>query len=228
MITLELKKRLKLSDGVKELDIRIDVESGKIVTIFGKSGEGKTTILRMIAGLTKADSGYIKVNGKFWFNSDLKIDLPPQKRKIGFVFQNYALFPNMTAEENILFGMGKKDLAFLEELIELMELQNVRKLKPDKLSGGQKQRVALARAMARKPEILLLDEPLSALDWEMRRKLQDEIKNINKKFKTTIFLVSHNVDEVVRLSDRVFYLNNGKIEKEGKPEEVFSYLGIIS
>jgi molybdate transport system ATP-binding protein len=108
-----------------------------------------------------------------------------------------------------------------------MELEGVRKLKPNQLSGGQKQRVALARAMARKPKILLLDEPLSALDWEMRAKLQGEIKNLHKRFNTTIFLVSHNIDEVVKLSDRVFYLNNGKIEKEGKPKEIFSYLGLI-
>jgi molybdate transport system ATP-binding protein len=227
LIDIKIKKRLKLSEGYKDLDINLYVKRGEIITIFGKSGEGKTTLLRIIAGLTNVDSGYIKVNQQYWFNSDLKINLPPQKREIGFVFQNYALFPNMTAEENILFGMEKEDKDFLEELIRLMELEKVRKLKPNKLSGGQKQRVALARALARKPKILLLDEPLSALDWEMRLKLQEEIKNIHKRFNTTIFLVSHNIDEVVKLSDRVFYLKNGRIEREGKPKEIFSYLKII-
>ena len=227
MIEVDIKKKLKLSNGWKDLDINLNVNEGEIITIFGKSGEGKTTILRIIAGLTEAEDGYIKVDNTYWFNSKQGINLPPQKREIGFVFQNYALFPHMTAEENILFGMERKDFNYLNELIELMELEGVRKLKPNQLSGGQKQRVALARAMARKPKILLLDEPLSALDWEMRAKLQGEIKNLHKRFNTTIFLVSHNIDEVVKLSDRVFYLNNGKIEKEGKPKEIFSYLGLI-
>lgn len=222
MIVVDIKKKLRLSDTEKLLNIKFHIEKGEIITLFGKSGEGKTTILRMLAGLVKADKGFIKVNGEYWFNSEKKLNLPPQKRRIGFVFQDYALFPNMTVEQNILFGMEKKDRKFLEDLLEITELKNVRKLKPSKLSGGQKQRVALARAVARKPEILLLDEPLSALDDEMRAKLQTELKNIHNYFNITTILVSHNKYEVLNLSNRVLILQNGKIVKEGKPEELLN------
>ncbi len=221
MIKLWIKKYIYLTNKKKLIDVRLRVKKGEIVSIFGKSGEGKTTLLRIIAGLTKADYGYIKVNNERWFNSRLKINLPPQKRNIGFVFQDFALFPNMTVEENILFAMDKKDKKFLDKLLELTELKDIRKHKPNKLSGGQKQRVALARALARKPEILILDEPLSSLDFKTREKLQIELKNIHKEFNLTTILVSHNVDEIINLSDKVFIMEDGKVNgKPIKPEEL--------
>ncbi len=221
MIRIDIKKKLISQSGEIVLNISTQIKEKEFITVFGESGAGKTTFLRIIAGLTVPDRGYIEVNGKVWFDSKRGINLPPQKRKIGFVFQDYALFPNMTVEENILFAMEKRDTAFLEELIEIVNLKKLRNRKPDTLSGGQKQRVALARAIARKPEILLLDEPLSALDIKTRQFLQEEIKKIHERFNLTTFLVSHDYSEIFRMSNRVLYLKNGVIFKEGTPEEVF-------
>ena len=215
---IKLKKRLK---GDFALDVDISVENGSFVTIFGRSGAGKTTLLKMIAGLLKPDEGFIEVGEKVWYDSSRGINLPPQKRKVGVVFQDYALFPNMTVEENILYGMERKDKDLLERLLYLTELEKLRDRKPSQLSGGQKQRVALARAVARKPDILLLDEPLSALDIDMRKRLQEELQKIHRTFSLTTFLISHDFSEVFRLSDRVFVMEKGRVIKEGKPDQVF-------
>ncbi|NPA16181.1 MAG: ATP-binding cassette domain-containing protein [Aquificae bacterium] len=218
---LKLEKRLKGSEGEFLLNVDMDIPEGSFVTIFGRSGAGKTTILRMIAGLEKPDRGFIKVGNSVYYDSSAGIDLPPQKRKVGFVFQDYALFPNMTVAENILFGMEKPDRGFLDYLLELTGLEKLADRKPDTLSGGQKQRVALARAVARKPEILLLDEPLSALDMETRKMLQEELQRIHRDMNLTTFLISHDFSEVFRLSDTVYVLDRGSIVKQGRPEDVF-------
>ncbi|WP_293445768.1 ATP-binding cassette domain-containing protein [Persephonella sp.] len=218
---IKLKKRLKGYKGDFTLDVDISVKKGCFITIFGRSGAGKTTLLKMLAGLLKPDEGFIEVGEEIWYDSNKGINLPPQKRKVGVVFQDYALFPNMTVEENILYGMEKKDKELLEKLLILTQLTKLRNRKPQSLSGGQKQRVALARAVARKPDILLLDEPLSALDIDMRRKLQEELFKIHRTFSLTTFLISHDFSEVFRLSDRVFVMENGKIIKEGKPDQIF-------
>lgn len=218
---IKIKKILKGKKGNFSLDINISTKDNTVITIFGKSGSGKTTLLRAIAGLLQPDKGYIEVDGKVWFDSSKNINLPPQKRKVGFVFQDYALFPNMTVEENIAFGMEKKDTSFLEYLLELVSLEELRDRKPHTLSGGQKQRVALARALARKPDILLLDEPLSALDYETRKGLQDELLKIHREFGLTTVIVSHDFSEVFRLSEFVFVIDKGKVIKKGKPEEIF-------
>ncbi len=218
---IKLKKRLKGYKSDFILDVDISIRKGSFITIFGRSGAGKTTLLKMLAGLLKPDEGFIEVSGKVWYDSTMGIDLPPQKRRVGVVFQDYALFPNMTVEENILYGMEKKDEDLLEMLLSLTELKELRKRKPQSLSGGQKQRVALARAVARKPDILLLDEPLSALDIDMRKKLQEELQMIHRTFSLTTFLISHDFSEVFRLSDKVFVMENGKIIKEGRPDQIF-------
>ncbi len=221
MIEISVRKKLKGKISEFELNIDIRIESGDFVAVFGKSGSGKTTLLKMIAGLINPDEGFINVEGEVWFDSRKKINIPPQKRRIGFVFQDYALFPNMTVEENILFAMDVKDYRSLDEILKLMEIENLRERKPETLSGGQKQRVALARALARKPKILLLDEPLSALDLETRLKLQDEIGTVHRRFNLTTIMVSHDFSEIFKLSNRVFVLSDGKVIKSGKPEDIF-------
>lgn len=219
MIVVRIKKSLIGVNGRFQLEVEFKVERGEFVAIFGKSGSGKTTILRSIAGLETPDEGYIEFDGKVYLDSKRKINLPPQKRNTGFVFQSYALFPNMTVYQNLLFANNNKKK--VEEILEIVELRELKDRYPHQLSGGQQQRVALARALVRNPDILLLDEPLSALDHQIRLKLQEEIKSIQKKFGITTLLVSHDKSEVFRLADRVIMLEDGKIKKTGTPREVF-------
>ncbi len=223
MIHLYLEKKLTAENGEMQLNINIDIEQGNFITIYGNSGAGKTSILRMLAGLLRPEKGSIIVNQKTWFDSNKKVNLPPQQRKLGFVFQNYSLFPNMTIKENLLFALDKgQDKQIVNELISIIELGDLQDRKPEKLSGGQMQRVALARALVRKPEILVLDEPLSALDTTMRTKLQDYILRLHQQFHLTTILVSHDPGEVIKMSDQIFVLENGRIIKEGKPIDVFT------
>ena len=219
-LDLQIKKTLHTVDGIIDLDVDISAKKGEVITLFGKSGAGKTTLLRLIAGLTSAKSGNIVVNNKIWYNSEKKINIETQKRKIGFVFQDYALFPNMTVRQNLLFANSNKDE--VDELLKLTALNEFKDRKPRKLSGGQKQRVALARALVSKPDLLLLDEPLAALDHEMRQELQDEMIKINKKYKPTIILVSHDLAEIFKLSEKVYVIDSGKIINYGSPEQVFT------
>ena len=221
MIEIDIEKKLIGAEGKFNLKFSFSSDKNTFLSIFGKSGSGKTTILRIIAGLEKADRGKIVVNNKVWFDTEKKIDIPPQKRNVGFVFQNYALFPNMTVLENILFAMNKKDVRKALEILKDVELEPLKDRYPNTLSGGQQQRVALARAIARNPEILLLDEPLSALDFSIRFKLQDLIKKLHQKFQLTTILVSHEPQEVIKLSDVVVHIENGKILKVGNPLDIF-------
>lgn len=222
MIELNLHKKLSGADGLIHLEVNISIETNELVTLYGPSGAGKTSIIRMIAGLMKPDQGSIMVNGKIWFDSQQKVHLKTQERPIGLVFQDYSLFPNMTVYENLKFALPKGNTAdTIEEMLETIGLKNLRNAKPNTLSGGQKQRVALARALVREPSILLLDEPLSALDTTMRHKLQDDILAFHKRFGLTTLLVSHDYHEVIKMSDRVLVIENGKIANEGKAEEIF-------
>jgi molybdate transport system ATP-binding protein len=222
MVKLKAKKRLLASEGNLELEVNLDIAERDFVTLYGKSGAGKTTTLRILAGLTDPDEGHIQVGEEVWFDSEKGINLPPQKRRIGFVFQDYALFPNMTVRKNLAYALGShQDAGIVDTLLEMVDLKNLAERKPDTLSGGQRQRVALARALVRRPQILLLDEPLSALDMEMRLKLQDEILHLHKQFDMTTILVSHALTEIFRLSHRVVVIDNGKIIKSGKPADVF-------
>ncbi len=221
MIKIDVEKELISSSGKFLLKINFEVKKNEFLTIFGKSGSGKTTILRIIAGLENPDKGFIKVDDKIYFDSSKKINLPPQKREIGFVFQNYALFPNMTVYQNLEFAMGKVNKKKIEEILEIVELQDLKDRYPNTLSGGQQQRVALARAIIRNPKILLLDEPLSALDLSVRLKLQDEIKKIHNLLNLTTIMVSHDKPEVFKLSDRVLLIEKGKIIKTGNPRKIF-------
>lgn len=223
MISFSLQKKLHAANGNMLFDISHDIRPGSFVGIYGASGVGKTSLLRMLAGFLEPEKGFIKVQQHDWYNSNKKISLSPQKRSIGFVFQDYALFPNMTVKENLLFAMDKASPKNLvEDLLVLVELEQLNNRKIQTLSGGQKQRVALARALVRKPELLLLDEPLSALDEELRDKLQSLILSIHKQFNLTTLLVSHDMAEMTRLADEIIFIKDGMIEKSGSPVQMFA------
>lgn len=222
MIHVKVEKKLFAESGEMNLSVNLEINSGEFVTIYGDSGAGKTSILRMIAGLLEPDDGTIKSENKFWFDRGSKTNIKPQKRNVGLLFQDYSLFPNMTVYENIAFaGKENSDSTFIKRLVDLIELEKLKDRKPYSLSGGQKQRVALARALAQKPTILLLDEPLSALNDEIRIKLQDYILKLHKELNLTTLLVSHDIPEIFKLSDNVYQISDGKIKNVGKPEEIF-------
>jgi molybdate transport system ATP-binding protein len=221
MIDIKVKKDLNFANGKMTLDIDLKIESGLLTTLFGKSGAGKTSLLNILSGLMTADEGHIRVDDRTWFDKKNKINLSPQKRKIGFVFQDYALFPNMTVENNLTFALQKgDDRKIISELIELMELGDLRNEKPNLLSGGQRQRVALARALVQRPRLLMLDEPFSAQDRELRNKLQTHILKVHKQYHLTTILVSHDVNEIIKVSDNVLVLDHGKLIDRGKPNEI--------
>ena len=215
MIKLDIKKTLQGAKGEMDLSIKLNIEEGEFLALSGKSGSGKTTLLRILAGLEESQ-GNIEVSDKVW--QDEKKSLSPQKRQIGYVFQDYALFPNMTVEENLLFVNHDKTLA--KRLLTMTELNDLKHRLPNTLSGGQQQRVSMCRALMNKPTLLLMDEPLSALDPQMRTKLQDEILRLHKEFGTTTIMVSHDPSEMYRLASRVLVLDNGKIINDGDPKEV--------
>lgn len=227
MIKIDIKKTLHTSDGKIILKINKEIINGDFLTIFGKSGSGKTTLLRIIAGLDIPDSGKIIVDNETWFDSSKGINISTQKRNIGFVFQDYALFPNMTIRQNLEFALNnKKNSHKIDEILEMMELTNLSNSMPNTISGGQKQRVAVARTLMRNPKILLLDEPLSALDNTMRNKLQNELLTVHKRFGLTSILVSHDISEVFKLSNRVLKIAFGQITSDGSPNSVFSNLNL--
>lgn len=215
MISLNIKKELHGSNGVMNLDINLSLQNGEFVALSGVSGSGKTTLLRVLAGLEEA-FGEIIVDGEIWLNE--KIKKPIQKRDIGFVFQDYALFENLSVIDNLLYVKKDKDLA--KQLLNLTDLYELKNRYPNSLSGGQKQRVSLCRALMKRPKILLMDEPLSALDPHMRLKLQDEILTLHKEFKTTTIMVSHDPSEMYKLASRVLVLKDGKIIDDGLPKDI--------
>ena len=215
MIKIDINKKLHGAEGEMNLDVNLSIEKGAFIALAGKSGSGKTTLLRILAGLERS-SGVIHIGDEVW--QDEHFSLATQERKIGFVFQDYALFPNMTVEENLLFV--KKDKALAKHLLEVTELSQLAKRRPNTLSGGQKQRVSLCRAFMNRPKLLLMDEPLSALDPAMRTKLQTEILTLHKEFGTTTIMVSHDPSEIYRLASRVVVLEEGKVIDDGLPKEV--------
>lgn len=220
MIEINITKKLNFNDEIGTLDVSLKINRGEFVVISGKSGSGKSTILKIVAGLNVPDYGTIKLNDKtVWFDSEKKINIAPQKRCATMLFQDYALFPNMTVFENIHYACGNK--TFTLELLEMAELLALGRKYPDRLSGGQKQRVALMRAIARKPEILLLDEPLSAVDTAMRTKLQEELLRYHECFAFTTIMVTHDVSEILQLADRVCILEKGRIIRDGSPNKIF-------
>ncbi|MFK5976964.1 MAG: ATP-binding cassette domain-containing protein [Sulfurovum sp.] len=215
MIKIKIKKTLHGSNGKMDLNINLKIKEGDFVALTGQSGSGKTTLLRILAGLESSE-GFIKVGDEVWQDGNFVIS--PQKRGIGFVFQDYALFDNMSVKQNLLFVQKDKKLA--NHLLELTELSQLSDRFPNTLSGGQKQRVSLCRAMMNRPKILLMDEPLSALDPAMRIKLQNEILTLHKEFETTTIMVSHDPSEIYRLASRVVVLDLGQIINNGTPKDI--------
>lgn len=223
MIEISIHKTLNFSNGDLKLQLETNLDEGSFTTLYGKSGAGKTSSLRILAGLLSPDYGKLIVHNSVWLDTEKNINLTPQQRKIGFVFQDYALFPNMTVRENLTYALNKgEDKQIVEDLIELIELGELQNRKPETLSGGQKQRIAIARALVSKPDLLLLDEPLTALDAELKKKLQDYILEIHRTFKLTTLMVSHDVSEIIKMSDRILVMDQGKIIKDATPVEVFS------
>lgn len=219
MLMLELKNVKKSYDNVTILeDMNLRIEDGEIVSILGPSGCGKTTLLNLILGITEVDCGSILFNG-----TDIT-NVPMEKRGFNIVFQDYALFPNLNVYQNIVYGLKNKPeistKSEVEDLIHLLGLEEHLNKRIDQLSGGQKQRVALARTLVMKPKILLLDEPLSALDGVIKESIKDRIKTIAKEFNLTTIIVTHDPEEALTLSDRVMIVNEGKIAQYGKPEEI--------
>ena len=222
MIKLRLKKQMHTPLGEEWLDLDLNIPQGGFIALFGESGAGKTTFLRMLAGLIKPHEGYIEVDGEVWFDSQKKIDLPIQQRRTGFVSQENNLFPHMTVRGNLEFACRDKgDHSSIKEWVALMGLKGLEDRRPDQLSGGQNQRVSLIRALISKPKVLLLDEPLSDLDIHSRLNLQDEIIKAHQRTKITTVLVSHDLSEVFKLSKKVFVIDKGKVTRSGSPQEVF-------
>ena len=222
MLKLQLKKEMHTPLGKEWLDLDLNIPQGEFVALFGESGAGKTTFLRMLAGLTQPQEGFIEVDGEIWFDSRKKISRPSQQRSIGFISQESSLFPNMTVRENLEYACGsKREYGNIKEWILTMGLKGLEDKNPDELSGGQKQRVALIRALINQPKILLLDEPLSDLDTRSRLNLQDEILKVYQRTKITTILVSHDLSEVFKLSKKIFVIDRGKIIKSGNLQEVF-------
>jgi molybdate transport system ATP-binding protein len=223
MIKADIIKRLHGNAGDFQLEINLHIQQGQFIALYGPSGVGKTTLLRCLAGLEKPDEGQLVVENEIWFDQASRIHLPPQQRYIGYMFQDYALFPNMTVRGNIAFAIRKNGAKNrVDDLLDMMDLTHLQHIKPATLSGGQKQRVALARTLASEPKLLLLDEPFSALDADLRMRLQDEILRLQRHFGLTAIIVSHDVGEVYKLADTVVILEAGKIISEGKPADVFS------
>lgn len=224
MSQVALKKIKKIYQNKPVLDeIELHIEDGEFLTILGPSGCGKSTILRVITGLVEPEFGQVSIDGQQVNN------VPTKERNVGMVFQQYALFPNLTVYENIAFGLRvkketeaqiQKEVAYL---LQLVGLEEKRESYPQQLSGGQQQRVALARALAVKPKVLLLDEPLSALDAQIRKKLQVQLRQIQQELKMTMVLVTHDQDEAMNVSDRIVVMNNGKIEQLGTPTEIYTH-----
>lgn len=212
--------------GQIPLNVKLACAPGEVMGVVGPSGAGKTTLLRAIAGLYRAQSGRIAVDGEVWFDSACGRDLPAHRRRVGLVFQEHALFPHLTALQNVALAMGhrpareRNDRA--AEMLGRVHLEGLERRKPAALSGGQRQRVAIARALARDPAVLLLDEPFSAVDRRTRARLHAEIAGLRMGLSIPMLLVSHDIDEVVRLADRICVIDAGSVCATGTPEDVLS------
>ena len=205
MISVDIEKKLKAYKGQQVLKIAAEFPEGSITKIYGPSGAGKTTFLKVIAGLIEPEKGKIIFNDTIWLDTSVKISLSPQERKTGFVFQNYALFPNMTVRQHLEYATT--DTQWIEHLLAIGKLETFAMHKPEYLSGGQQQRLAILRAMAIKPKLLLMDEPFSALDPKMKSEIISDLQLLWREFRTTALIVSHNKQELEELAERELYID---------------------
>ena len=227
MIRIDVTKELHGAGGAMQLHMAMDLKQGQFATLYGPSGAGKTTTLKILAGLMQPDSGFIRAGDQVWFDSGNGINFRPQLRNIGVVFQDYALFPNMTVLQNLEYALPRgADRIILNRLLAMTHLSGLESRRPTTLSGGQQQRVALARALVQQPKILLLDEPLAALDLETRLSLQDCLVELHRELNLTTLMVSHDEAEIMKVSDWVFEIRDGSITRQGSPREVFFSQGI--
>ncbi len=219
MLDFHLRKALHTAAGPRTLDVALALPPGELLALSGPSGAGKTTLLRLLAGLDRPDAGFVRCEEQTWYDGARRRWLPPQRRPLGFVFQDYALFPNMTVRENLAFAAGGQagNKQLVSELLIMLELAELAERRPALLSGGQQQRVALARALARRPRLLLLDEPLSALDLPIRLRLQQVLADVHQRFELTTILISHDPAEIARLATRVLELDLGQVRRLGPP-----------
>ncbi|MFU8766751.1 MAG: ABC transporter ATP-binding protein [Candidatus Methanoperedens sp.] len=223
MLEINIYRKLTSSNSNEfRLNLDFKCENG-ITVLFGPSGAGKTLTLDCIAGLETPDSGSISVNGTAYFDSGQNINIPPQKRKVGYLFQDYALFPHLTVYENIVFGLRSKDASEgVDEMLGFLEIRGLKTRYPAQLSGGQAQRVALARALVTRPKILLLDEPFSSLDFIVRSRLRRDLKKLRELIKIPVILVTHNPVEAYSMADTIVVFRHGGVGQIGTPEEVFT------
>lgn len=210
-IYIDVRKEMTTTEGKNMLNIRREISGGDFICLVGHSGSGKTTLLRILSGLLTPDEGVIRVGGKTWFDSTARINLKPQQRSIAYMFQDLALFPNMTVAQNIGYAQRAHNPSHINGLLDIFGMKGLATQKPGKLSGGQKQRVALARALASSPQILLLDEPLSSIDQEMREALQSEILKAHEYLNSTSIMVTHDLPEARRMANEIIKIKNGLI-----------------
>lgn len=215
-----------IQDAPIALDVEFAVAPGEILALVGPSGSGKSTTLRAIAGLYAPSGGKVACQGSVWLDGEAGISVPPRERRVGMVFQSYALFPHLTAVENVVEALGDVPAGQRQTqarvLLKRMHLDGLEDRRPAQLSGGQQQRVAVARALARRPDVLLLDEPFAAVDRVTRRRLRRELIELRRELSMPVILVTHDLDDVVRLADRMCVLNAGKILQTGTVEEVMA------
>lgn len=214
-------KRFASTDVLKNISLNID--SGEFLTLLGESGSGKTTLLRLIAGFEQPSAGEI------WMSGERLDTLPPHKRRVNTVFQNYALFPHLSARDNVAYGLRVKNTPSgevsgrVDEALRMVKMQDFAGSRPSKLSGGQQQRIALARALVNRPQLLLLDEPLSALDANLRKQMQSELKSLQREIGITFLFVTHDQEEAMALSDRIALLRDGALEQVASPREIYAH-----